>query len=290
MSVKKLVGDTFEEYFYISAGQSEAMYTLRYSYMIVINRAGQKQRRDEYVCNLSTDFDKAVEKAEKHHLVQGSKLYKKPRDLREITRTDKRTPEQMEQARLAAEEAQRLREKEEEEREARRLKAQLEEVAAGRWPFGKYAGKTFIHCGFSYCQYWRDQEKTPVIVALLEQLEKIYPQYFVELPKHKNVFTKWQPKQKVEFDATVIEKFHFQGHFGFTDITKLVTENGELILHKGTRPAVKEVVDGEKVDTEVSIGDVITVKATVKGHGIYEEEKQTYITRPKFTFKKKVAA
>jgi hypothetical protein len=66
----------------------------------------------------------------------------------------------------------------------------------------------------------------------------------------------------------------FAGQFGYMEITKLVSPAGEAFCHMGRRPAHP---DGR----ELAVGDVISMRATVKRHCVYQGLKETMLVRPK---------
>lgn len=72
---------------------------------------------------------------------------------------------------------------------------------------------------------------------------------------------------KIEFTATVTFVTGFESRFGYTYVTGLRDDAGNILIQKG-------VSIGDK-------GDRLTIKATVKEHAVRDGVKQTIITRPK---------
>lgn len=72
---------------------------------------------------------------------------------------------------------------------------------------------------------------------------------------------------KIEFTATVTFVAGFESRFGYTYVTGLRDDAGNILIQKGVRI-------GDK-------GDRLTIKATVKEHAVRDGVKQTIITRPK---------
>lgn len=61
----------------------------------------------------------------------------------------------------------------------------------------------------------------------------------------------------------------FDGFYGTTYINTMVDRDGNVFVYKGKHLASK--------------GDQVTLKATVKDHGVYKGTKQTVINRPKIS-------
>ena len=83
--------------------------------------------------------------------------------------------------------------------------------------------------------------------------------------------------EKIEFEGTVSFITGFDSQFGYVTVTGIREINGNIIIHKGSKPAWDK-------------GDKVWVKATVKAHNDRNGVKQTIITRPKLIDKIEAAA
>jgi hypothetical protein len=77
---------------------------------------------------------------------------------------------------------------------------------------------------------------------------------------------------KIEIEAVVTFQTSFSNQWGLTTITGF-RSGDNVIIHKGTNP----------LHREISKGDRVVLKATVKEHGERNGVKQTTVTRPKAT-------
>ena len=266
------------ETYYISTGEKTAMYTLRVQYM-GIDGWGHPAIMDDYICNLSTDADKALSKAtayvEQNAEGQGVKFT--GFSLDEIKRRAAGVAKAEQEAADAA------RWEEEENRRVAREAAGLQLVTQGKFPFGKYREELFEVAPKSYVKYIAEnfvaEEGDKVVEMLLVELKRLYPEAFVEMPKPNGKHVDaWAEKEKVEFKATVIAAFGYEGYYGWVDVTKFVKDSGELIVHSGTR------------NFDIEEGDIVVMKGTVKAFDEYDDENQTLIIRPKLLERNSSAA
>jgi hypothetical protein len=72
---------------------------------------------------------------------------------------------------------------------------------------------------------------------------------------------------RIVLKLTVNHVVDLEGQFGWSGLFICTAEDGNKVIYKGTTGI------GDK-------GDVVTVKATVKEHGVRDGEKQTIIARP----------
>jgi hypothetical protein len=72
----------------------------------------------------------------------------------------------------------------------------------------------------------------------------------------------------------VARKSGFEGTYGYVYVTKFEGPNGEAISHLGTPPRHPN-------GSELQIGDVVALQATVKRHSDYQGVKETIVSRPK---------
>jgi hypothetical protein len=73
--------------------------------------------------------------------------------------------------------------------------------------------------------------------------------------------------QRIEIDATMIVCIGFDNFYGTTYINTMKDADGNVFVYKGSNRLAK---NGEKV----------SIKATVKEHGVYKGVKQTVVNRP----------
>jgi hypothetical protein len=78
--------------------------------------------------------------------------------------------------------------------------------------------------------------------------------------------------ERITIEAVVTFQTSFENAFGFTTITGF-RSGDNVIIHKGTNPLHREITKGDKV----------SIKATIKDHGERNGVKQTMISRPKIT-------
>jgi len=251
------------DYYYISTGDKTKMYTLRHAYTEQRHtREGVMDiRRDEYCCNLSIDWGKAMAKAQAR--VGGGTLRSEEFNLEEIRR---RNAEEVEAARIQKQEC-------EDAQRASRVEAHLAEVQHCIFPFGKYTGKTFddvYEYDRSYIQYMgsiKIEEADPVPELLKKVLQARYPELFVPLPEANGEYY-GEVGSRETFNAMITARFGFETQFGWTTVLKMVKDSGELLVYMGSGN-----VDGDK-------GDAVQFTATIKEHALYDGENQTKVQRP----------
>lgn len=98
---------------------------------------------------------------------------------------------------------------------------------------------------------------------------------------------------KIEVEATVSFQTHFHSDFGVVYITGFLTDDNNIIIHKGAQPTYEtgKLVDAThyafsrqvKEKAPIEKGDRVRLKGTVKAHGERNGAKQTIVTRPKVT-------
>jgi hypothetical protein len=76
-------------------------------------------------------------------------------------------------------------------------------------------------------------------------------------------------KQRRDFTATVIYRTSFDTAFGTKHVTGMKDADGNVLVHKGSG-----------IFTGIAKGDKVTFKATVSDHSVYNDTKQTVVTRP----------
>ena len=249
--------------YYIASGEKNKMYTLRQSVS-----KGLFQD-DFYVCNLSTDWETAMQKAAEF---AGDNLNLEASfTLDEIER---RTSEQKQrdEAALQAE-----RDAEKAERENRRMERMRACLARREWPFGKHEGRAIEGTDAGYIRFFYNLEaeadrKGDVLRTLQQILESVFPELKTALPV-ANGEHYGELKSRETMTATLIEAFSFDGYFGVTNVLRFVKDSGELLVYMGSAL----IIDADNVSPE--IGKTYTFKATVKSHENYKNEQQTKVAR-----------
>lgn len=263
-------------YYYISSGEKNAMHTLRHAYSETIrtSEGAMQVDRDHYCVNLSTDWEKAVEKAK---AFAGDALsISKSFTLNDIKR---RTEEELAEARRQEEIAQ----AEWEEKVNQRRSAQIDLISEGIWPFGKFGGEKIAEAPNSYIRFMGEMEldDTPentVMAFLKKYLHDVFPEIF-NLPTPNGEYF-GEPKLRTQFVATVVAKFSFDSEWGTTTVLKMVKDSGELVVYMGGS-CPHEIVYNECGQDYAfpEVGNTYAFKATVKGHEEFRDEKQTKVQR-----------
>lgn len=261
--------------YYISHGQKCKMHTLRETYTVKVFRGDSLnggyvlEHYDHYVCNLSTDEEKAKAKAEE---IVGKPVAFHSHDLDEITRRTSEEKAAYDEA-LAAKRIQ-----EQKVRQAARNKEGLDELNAGRWPFGQMKGYKFEEAKDSYIAYFANQElqeETPeniVFNTLVSKLQEKFPHLLKSNLPDSNGLYFGEIGKRQEIKATLVEYFSFEGFYGLTRVYKFIAESGESIVYMGSGFLSVD-------DSAIEVGKVYSFSAGIKEHSEYKEEKQTKIQR-----------
>ncbi len=249
--------------YYISTGAKTKMYTLRVVEIDPIT----KMESDWYMCNLSTDWDKAVEKANSQ--TNGGLVNPDEFSLFDIRR---RKQEEVRAANVASAE-------EHERQMHERFENFNWNIEHGVFPFGKYQSvemKVIAERDPGYMRYLvnsvdASDESEPfnsVMRNLQRHLFDKFPNETRPLPVPNGEYYNFTQKRE-QMTAMCIARFGFDGYYGWTDIIKLVKDSGELIMYMGSGniPFVE--------------GSTYEFTAGFKGHDTYgnDDEKQTFIQR-----------
>lgn len=255
-------------YLYLSTGALTKMHTLRvYFEELRSGIDGQyRAERDWYLRNISTDADKALEKANKFSEANNIRLINDG-DLLELAEIRRRSSEQK-----ALDEA----EKEEAFQATQRARetALMEIIDQGIFPYGKHNGETFEGV-YKYDKgylVWmvnnKDEELDAVSNSLKNALLASYPN--LKVPEYESVEYFGEPKTRYKgIKAKVVGSYGFDGFYGWVHIEKLLTENGEVLVYMGAS------------GFEWDVSDDVIIDFTVKSHEEYEGEIQTKILRIK---------
>jgi hypothetical protein len=258
---------------YIGTGEQTKMFTLRHQYeeKVFFNVGDGKAQsaivmRDYYVQNLSTDSEKAVERAKE----LGFEVKTPKFTLQEIV---KRDGELAEEARLAAEEKFAATQK-------AKLDYELKLVKEHRFPFGFNEGVSFEYMvtkkGHGWAGYWmksgRASDATATIKLMGLVLEGLYPEVarvtFLNDKGNGKFFGEVGVRQQ-KVKVTNVASYGYDGYYSYVHIEKFLTETGELLTYMGS------------AYLEISKGDELVISFGIKEHEVYEGEHQTIIQRVK---------
>uniref|UniRef100_A0AB38Z3U0 Uncharacterized protein n=1 Tax=Klebsiella phage vB_KpnM_Iguana_ER37 TaxID=3076781 RepID=A0AB38Z3U0_9CAUD len=244
--------------YYIDSGKLNAMYTLRR------RNCGGGVFADSYICNLSTDPQKAENKAKEYF----------DRVTARIANT-----ENFEQVFAGYADF---------ELGQRRGKlsivdtARIEEIEAGRFPFGKHCGKTFADVTESYVLFFADMANKPDNGPVMEALSAACLGYALD---HGYIAARDQKRAERKAEDL---KSNWIGNIG----DRLVFE-GEIVFSylkidewNQSSYYIIKVRQGDDLVTYIGskefgpVGAVVKFKATVKKHDIYQDVKTTVVNRP----------
>jgi hypothetical protein len=251
-------------YYYVGSGEMNKMFTLRCQYedKIVVEGEAVMIVIDYYIRNLSIDQAKAVETAKALGYVVAEPRF----SLEEI----QRRAAGVAAAEFAAAKASR----EEAEYEARiaREEAWYLSLSSGVWPFGRLKFEKLDY-DMSYVAYWLgvDSEDT-FIVSMKNLLAKMFPEVVrtIALGNGNGEYVGEIKSRIKNLKGTCVAHFGFESFYGWTYITKIVLDSGELVVYKGS------------TCLPVEYAESVTFDATPKEHCLYEGVNQTMMLRLKF--------
>jgi len=250
--------------YYIGTGALSGMYTLRVTWTEK-NKSWDgevyESTHDQYQCNLATDWDRAVAKAQamvdKH---DDAHLDLNAFDLEHLTAPEYTGPKPMSQE-----------ERDEMDEVYRAGKyAMIEE---GLWPFGQFYGEKFDYANSGYIIYMarleaEEGKNGAVMKTLQAALHAKFPELLAPTPEPNGKYF-GEIGKRYHFEATVVESFSFDSFYGRQYIVKMVSESGELIVYKGGSSNLS-------YDVNTKVG----FDAGVKEHSEYDDQNQTMIQRP----------
>lgn len=277
------MSDTF---IYISTGLNDNYYTLREVCQEKRWTRGEGGVPVPYLCqgdrhlkNLSTNLGAAKAKAEAYAAANNIKLKVLDENISDTRPIDYDTPESKRKAQEDLAWAIIVAEAHEENFNRVRNLKWLEQIEAGKWPFGKYKGLPIDGTDEGYVRYWLENypahfDNFASIKATLQSiLLAKFPSAATVLPEANGYFL-GEAKQRLEIAGTVVAKFQFEGYYGSVNIIKIVASTGELVVYKGT----SNLADDSGCVAKV--GESIRIKATIKNYEDYKGEFQTIVTRP----------
>lgn len=266
-------------YLYIGVGELNCFFTLREAYVHTFIVEGNvcEETRSYHLRNLSQNPAEAVAKAQEAADAAGVEMRSTVDSLaEELNRIHRATEDELkarEQARLDREA------RWEEERLERELMYK-EVIAAGRFAFGKYKGVDFVDAPLGYLiwlvQTMPEFEEHSLMRFTAEAVAAV-PGLVPALPTATPDVYIGEPKQRRDFDVTVLAGFHFyrDSFSGYGSevvyISKMVEkETGALLTVMSTAWNV----EGRE-------GEALKIKATVKEHSEFKGEAQTVVQRVK---------
>ena len=252
--------------YFISSGAKNAMYTLR------VERRGGGYTSDNYICNLSTDPEKAEEKAREYfdrvaaRMTQTEHFQMFFQGFADFDLFERR-------GKLSVDDTEKL-----------------ELLEQGIMPIGKRKGELIADIPMFTILWWADQSKesnhNPVFQAVCSYcmgvaLDKDY------IAKREEIRAEWEAERQAKIASAkhigeigkrmemegVVEKVISLGYTQvsyYTEVERFMTKiivDGNIVIYYGNK-IVEE-------------GDVIKFKATPKLHNEYKEIKQTIVQRVK---------
>lgn len=260
---------SFIPYLFVGVGETGAYFTLRETYLHVwyIGSSANKEVRSFHHFNLSQDADEAFEKAKAYADANAIRL----KTSREELDIEMRNIKRMKAEEIAEREA-RMRQAEAEALayKIERHQAAMRMIEEGKYPIGRYRDSAFTEAPVRYINWLigakGEFEEGTIIKALAEAVAERCAHLL--LPVADKNKTYGEVGKRVDFEATVVAKYAFDGYYGVTYIVNTVTPNGECIVYKGGSFAPE-------------VGEKVKAKATVKEHAEYRGQMQTVVQRVK---------
>ena len=285
-----------KDYYYISTGSGNKMYTLRHFY----SHPTVRYDGDYYVTTLCVDSDRAIEKAREYLKKKYADIDKTPHlrvpdiklDLDEITRSKRRSVDEIE--------ATRMREaivsgiiagiKKKKKDEEWRLNAN-KKLDSGWFPF-KHSKQSDYEYAMSKnwlkiedmnifdINYWASlTEYKSDVHERLSEMCKPFSRY---IPKNKNKHFGNVGDKKVKVKAMIISKEECDYGYGDSLNVKYITEEG----HKLTTHGSVNSVFNKSISEDYEICDWIEFEATIKAHNSFDpSEDSTWDFGRKIVFK-----
>lgn len=252
--------------YFISSGRKNAMYTLR------VSRSGGAgmYASDNYICNLSTDPDKAEEKAREYFdrwvSRHGETEYFKPvfagyADFGLFERKGKLSVRDTEM---------------------------LELVESGVMPFGKNINKRFEDLSMNTVLWWADQSKEENITEKGEVFQAVCAAC-MGVALDKEYIAKREELRQERIDRDNLSEYvgELKQRLEFDGVIEAVADCGmQQVSYNGW---IEKYMTKFRVGNDIVVyfgkrmgepGEAIKFKATVKAHQEYKGVKQTVVNRP----------
>ncbi len=279
-----------EQHYYIACGEEHKMHTLRVVYWDRrwYGRVAEMEQFDVHVRNLAVDRDRAVAKADELGYGKLTVAEWVPEQLTELRA--RRTPEQIEAEKAARREEWLARLREDRE----------------RMGLGKYRDRSALEVFAEdpdyiawFCLNLTDEDSARFTIEFLMEHDAVND-YVGEVSAALDEEQRKQDERDridaaSEHVGEVGEKFTAQvtlefrtaveGHYGWSNLIKFRTADGDVLTTFTTAKWAEETVDSEWPGTGDYIADegvTGTLTGTVKAHDTYKGTKQTMLTRTKF--------
>jgi len=271
----------FTPEYFIGVGETNAYYTLRVTAELhipsegpdgnsVINGVyqGTILETDYYVRNLSQDANEAYTKAVKICNNLGRKLRTNgPEHIAdEMREIKKRTADEMEAARIKADALAAERHEAMMSEQARKQAEMLCSLENGIVSFGKYKNNTVDELPQSYIQWLGEANDFDSFMSCVRDIILAKRDY-ISLPTPKKDLYIGEPKKRDTYSVQIIKAIGYEGYYGYQRIYQMVDLATKALMVSFTGSFLGEV------------GDVMTIKATVKGHDEYKGQAQTVVQR-----------
>ena len=271
-------------YYYLSSGKETAMYTLRFC-------PDPDDICSNYICNLSTDADKAIQKAIKKIADSPFPLDTSYADvsLREIVRRKQEQIELDNQRRK-------------EENIAKWIETSHDLIAEGYSPFDKkyrdsygmggYESSSFVghekivDLNQNKINYWASLTEFKSVIH--EKMHNACKPLAIYIPENANKHFS-NIGEKVTVKAMIIDNEFYENEYGYGNHyikkVKYVTENGERLVTKGADTTKFNEDIFQKTEDQLHMW--VELEATVKSHNEFTPEdgdvtwKTTSLIRPK---------
>ena len=253
--------------FIIASGAKNAMFTLRE--LVEFTTQEEQISFYQYVCNLSTNKDVALEKARMITGCNGEIPFVVD-ELNEIIRNTAEEREAANAERIAAEEADVA------ARIKAKIEAQLALVSEGKMPFGTDSGIAIADVSLSKINWFYRNAKLEenaddlVLQALAAYIEENLADDILPEPTAGYV---GEPKKRMDFDVVCVRVggypvYDYRGNQSYMMVTTFVDSAGHCLV-------VKSQTFG------ADVGERLKIKATVKEHSLYNGVEQTVVQRVK---------
>lgn len=176
---------------------------------------------------------------------------------------------------------------------------QFSMIECGEWPFGKFKGQGIKDAPDSYLLYWSQQtveaDKTDrrVANALIEVCRSVVDARGLTSKFEERRAAREAQKaldaqvsnhigevgKRLDLRLTVRGSTRFETMYGWTYIYFMADDAGNVVIGKFSNP-LKQDIDSQQW-YEIRQDDVVVVKATIKDHGERDGVKQTVVQRPK---------
>lgn len=246
--------------FYISTGALNAMYTLRHTRFLPGSGLSGASH-DSYICNLSTDIEKAAEKAKDYFDRVSDRFIGDTSEAHLDTDPDCEIGQRRGKLSVKA-------------------TAWIEEIEKGYFPFGKHMGTEISAAPDNYLLYFADKLGTTedfvtealsaaCMGAALERDLIAKREAARQEIRDKNALSEYvgDVGQRLVFEGEIELSIYKDSDYGFGYYLNRVRVGTDIIVYMGSKSL------GER-------GESVKFKATIKSHDEYQGVKSTKVSRP----------